>query len=173
MVVQHPMQHPMRHPMQQDLKALPSCTSTAQLERLQFWVGLDCETEWFEVPVDGVSVSKGGVFMLSAMPDSCTAVARSTEVRFRAIFRVDRAPCEISLGSDLAPGASVVLRDAFGTDMLQVIPGIPACVPTIAFSVESGRYSVDAHLTESSSISVKLRPAVAATKRVRTKSRAG
>ena len=125
------------------------------------------------MPVDGVSVSKGGVFMLSAMPDSCTAVARSTEVRFRAIFRVDRAPCEISLGSDLAPGASVVLRDAFGTDMLQVIPGIPACVPTIAFSVESGRYSVDAHLTESSSISVKLRPAVAATKRVRTKSRAG
>ena len=123
----------------------------ARLECIQLWAGVDCETEWFEILETGVFSDTVPGARFAAVPAHFSAEASGEEVRVRAV---------------LSPGSQVLVRDAFGCDILQAVEG----TPSLQFELGVGRFSVDAVLLPKSSISVELLRAVARRGRSRVKS---
>lgn len=122
-----------------------------RFERLQTWIGADRESEWFTIPATGIGVELDGV-ELRAVPDAVRAVARNGEVRIRAVFRVESTEARVKIESMLADGGALTLRDAFGMERLQVLPGSSR----LHADLTAGRYSVDATLTQSSQFDLAL-----------------
>jgi hypothetical protein len=140
---------------------------SARLEWIQLWAGVDCETEWFEIGEAGVSTESVVGARFSAVPALLSAEAESEEVRLRAVIRVDdHRGCRLQLRGVLAPGSQVLVRDAFGCDILQATEG----APTLTLELGVGRFSVDALLLPQSSVSAELLRAAARRTRSRTKS---
>ncbi|MFN9125991.1 MAG: hypothetical protein ACK5WD_09210 [bacterium] len=139
----------------------------ARLEWIQLWAGVDCETEWFDIGESGVSTDTVVGARFSAVPANLHAEASSEEVRIRAVIRVDDLRgCRLQLRGVLAPGSQVLVRDAFGCDILQAVEG----PPSLMLELGVGRFSVDAVLLPKSSISAELLRAAARRARPRTKS---
>lgn len=139
----------------------------ARLEWIQLWAGADCETEWFDIGETGVSSDSTVGTRFAAVPAHLHAEASTDEVRIRAVIRVDDPRgCRLQLRGVLAPGSQVLLRDAFGCDILQAVEG----TPSLLFELGVGRFSVDAVLLPKSSISAELLRAAARRARPRTKS---
>jgi hypothetical protein len=83
------------------------------------------------------------------------------------VIRVDDPRgCRLHLRGVLSLGSQVLVRDAFGCDILQAVDG----TPSLQFELGVGRFSVDAVLLPKSSISVELLRAVARRGRSRVKS---
>ena len=124
----------------------------AALERLQIWAGVDCDAEWFSIPQAGIGLCREG-FEVRARPGQCLAVAAHEELRVRLVFAVAAADGLLAIEARCAEGGSVVVRDAFGTELLHLVAGTPKLV----LAVGIGRYSVDALLPTGSSLLVDLR----------------
>lgn len=124
------------------------------LERLQVWAGADCEAEWFAVPESGVSLSRNGI-EVRASRSRCSAASVGEEMRLRLVFRVIGAEQCASIEANGIGGGFVVLRDAMGLELLQLVAG----VSKLALAVAEGRYAVDAQLPANASLFVELRPA--------------
>lgn len=152
-----------RHPPQPHSSVRP-LVAHAGLERLQLWSGLDCETEWFEIPEPGITTRTATGVHLKAAPRSVHAEAGEEQVRIRAVLRVDGPGCRLRLCGLLEPQSVVVIRDAFGCEILQALEGAPAL--TIELAV--GRYAVDADLSPRSSLAVELLRAARAGSRARS-----
>lgn len=145
---------------------LRASVGAARLEWIQLWAGADCETEWFEILETGVSSDAISGTRFSAVPAHLSAEASSEEVRVRAVIRVDDPRgCRLHLRGVLAAGSQVLVRDAFGCDILQAVEG----TPSLQFELGVGRFSVDAVLLPKSSISVELLRAAARRGRSRAK----
>ena len=155
-----------RHPPQAHSTVRP-LVANAGLERLQLWSGLDCETEWFEIPESGIVTRTATGVRFKAAPRSVHAEAGEEQVRIRAVLRVDGAGCRLRLCGLLEPQSVVVIRDAFGCEILQALEG----APTLTIELAVGRYAVDAELAPRSSLAVELLRATGAGTRAR--SRAG
>jgi len=139
----------------------------ARLECIQLWAGVDCETEWFEIRDTGVCADPVPGARFAAVPAHFSAEASGEEVRVRAVIRVDDPRgCRLHLRGVLSLGSQVLVRDAFGCDILQAVDG----TPSLQFELGVGRFSVDAVLLPKSSISVELLRAVARRGRSRVKS---
>ena len=67
-----------RHPPQPHSTVRP-LVAHAGLERLQLWSGLDCETEWFEIPEAGIATCTVTGVRLKAVPRSVHAEAGDEE----------------------------------------------------------------------------------------------
>jgi len=148
----------MKHADTQLRSLLRAPIGAARLESIQLWAGADCETEWFEILETGVSSDAVHGTRFWAVPAQLSAEASSEEVRIRAVVRVDhQGGCRLQLRGVLAPGSQVLLRDAFGCDVLQAIDGTPSLVLDLGV----GRFSVDAVLMPKSSITVELLRATA------------
>lgn len=152
-----------RHPPQPHSSVRPLVAS-AGLERLQLWSGPDCETEWFEIPEPGIATCTVTGVRLKAAPRSVHAEAGDEEVRLRAVLRVDGAGCRLRLCGLLEAQSVVVIRDAFGCEILQALEGSPA----LTIELAAGRYAVDAELSPRSSVAVELLRATSAGTRARS-----
>jgi len=155
---------------QQDPTFNPSLRApigSARLEWIQLWAGVDCETEWFEISETGVSSDSASGARFSAVPALLSAEATWEEVRVRAVIRVDdHRGCRLNLRGVLSPGSQVLVRDAFGCDILQAVEGTPSLVFDLGF----GRFSVDAVLIPKSSLSAELLRSAARRSRARSRS---
>lgn len=155
----------MPRPEPQPRTLLRAPTGCARLEWIQLWAGADCEMEWFDIVESGIGAEPIPGARLAAFPAELRAEASMEEVRLRAVLRVEHAlGCRLQLRGALAPASSVVVRDAFGCDVLQAVEGSPA----LQLDLSVGRFSVDAVLTPGSSIAVELLRG--ATRRARSKS---
>lgn len=125
----------------------------ARLEWIQLWAGDDCETEWFEIRETGVSSNSVAGARFAALPAHLSAEASAEEIRVRAVIRVeDHRGCRLQIRGVLSPGSQVLVRDAFGCDILQAVEG----TPSLLFELGVGRFSVDAVLIPQSSLSAEL-----------------
>ncbi|MBM4105650.1 MAG: hypothetical protein FJ184_06680 [Gammaproteobacteria bacterium] len=122
-----------------------------RFERLQTWIGVDCESEWFTISATGVVVELEGV-ELRAVPNAMLAAAHTRDLRFRTVFRVDSSEARVTMETVLADGGMLTLRDAFGTERLQVLPRSSR----LRANLTPGRYSVDGILTPHSLLIFKL-----------------
>lgn len=139
----------------------------ARLEWIQLWAGVDCETEWFEISEGGVCADSVPGARFAALPAQLNAEATAEEVRIRAVIRVDdHRGCRLQLRGVLATGSQVLVRDAFGCDILQAVEGTPSLV----FDLGVGRFSVDAVLLPKSSLSAELLRSAARRSRDRSRS---
>jgi hypothetical protein len=152
-----------RHPPQPHSAVRP-LVANACLERLQLWSGLDCETEWFEIPEGGIATHSAGGVRLKAAPRSVHAESGDEQARVRAVLRVDGAGCRLRLCGLLEPQSVIVVRDAFGTEILQALEG----APTLLIELAAGRYAVDADLSARSSVAVELLRATSSGRRTRS-----
>lgn len=157
----------MKHPDSAFNSILRAPFGAARLEWIQLWAGVDCETEWFEILETGVSSDAIPGTRFAAVPAHLSAEASTDEVRVRAVIRVDDPRgCRLNLRGVLAPGSQVLVRDAFGCDILQAVEG----TPSLQLELGVGRFSVDAVLLPKSSVSAELLRAAARRARSRTKS---
>ncbi|MDI9403200.1 MAG: hypothetical protein QM516_04950 [Limnohabitans sp.] len=133
-----------------------------RFERLQTWIGVDRESEWFTIPATGIGLELPGV-ELRAVPNSVRATISSDEVRIRAVFRVEGCEARVTIDTSLSDGGLLTLRDSFGVERLQVLPGRSR----LHADLSSGRYSIDAVLLPTSKFSLELseRAQVTATRR--------
>ena len=118
-----------------------------RFERLQTWMGVDCESEWFTIPATGVGTSVGGA-ALRAVPTAVEASVGTGEIRVRTVLVVGGPEARVRIEATLADGGLIVLRDAFGSERLQLLPGSPR----LHADLSPGRYSVDAVLPAHSRI---------------------
>lgn len=133
-------------------------SGAARLEWIQLWSGVDRETEWFDIPESGIAVEGSGGLRFTANQSQVGAESASEEVRVRAVLRVDHPDgCRVQLRGVLRDGSQVVLRDAFGFEVLQATEG----TPRLLLDLSLGRFAVDAVLTPRSSISVEVLRATA------------
>jgi len=149
-----------RHPPQPHSAVRP-LVANAGIERLQLWSGPDCETEWFEIPEPGIATHTPTGVRFKAAPRSLHAEAGDEQVRIRAVLRVGGAGCRLRLCGLLEPQSVVVIRDAFGCEVLQALEG----APTLTIELAAGRYAVDAELSRRSSVAVELLRATRANSR--------
>jgi hypothetical protein len=112
-----------------------------RFERLQTWMGPDSESEWFTIPVTGVGTNVGGV-ALRAVPSAVEASVSAEEIRVRTVLVVGGPEARVRIEATLTDGGLIVLRDAFGNERLQLLPGSPR----LHADLSPGRYSVDAIL---------------------------
>ena len=117
------------------------------------WAGIDCDTEWFDIPKQGVAFRAGGID-LAAEPHRLAVSVSVDDLRIRAVFRVDADGSMLQLESRLAEGGFVVLRDAFGLERLQLAEG----TPRLSIRLGVGRYSVEAQLARNSTLNLELKP---------------
>ena len=147
--------------------SLRAPSGSARLEWIQLWAGIDCETEWFEISEAGVSSDAASGARFAAVPSFLSAEATSEEVRVRAVIRVDdHRGCRLNLRGVLSPGSQVLVRDAFGCDILQAVEG----TPSLLFDLGVGRFSVDAVLLPTSSLSAELQRSAVRRSRARGRS---
>ena len=118
-----------------------------RFERLQTWVGLDRESEWFTIPASGVGLQVEGS-TLRAVPTAVEAASGAGEIRLRAVLVTVASESRVRIEASLADGGLVTLLDAFGTERLQLLPGLPRVHADLA----PGRYSVDAVLPAQSTL---------------------
>lgn len=140
-----------RHPAQPHSAVRP-LAAHACLERLQLWSGPDCETEWFEIPETGVATRTATGVRFHAAPRSVRAEAGNDQVRIRAVLRVDGGGCRLRLSGLLEPQSVVVIRDAFGCEILQALEGSP----DLSIELVLGRYAIDADLSQHSALAVEV-----------------
>lgn len=95
-----------------------------RFERLQTWMGVDRESEWFAIPATGVGLNVAGV-VLRAVPNAVEASTGAGEIRLRTVLIAGAPEARVRIEATLAEGGLVVLRDAFGTERLQLLPGSP------------------------------------------------
>ena len=118
-----------------------------RFERLQTWVGLDRESEWFTIPASGVGLQVEGS-TLRALPTVVEAASGAGEIRLRAVLVTVASESRVRIEASLTDGGLITLLDAFGTDRLQLLPGLPRVHADLA----PGRYSVDAVLPAQSTL---------------------
>lgn len=122
-----------------------------RFERLQTWMGVDCESEWFSIPPTGVGqVLRGGT--LRAIPTAVEASTSVGEIRLRTMITVGGPEARVRVDAMLAEGGVIVLRDAFGMERLQLLPGSPR----LHADLVPGRYSVDAVLPAPSTLQLAI-----------------
>lgn len=129
-------------------------------ERLQLWSGIDCEAEWFDIPLQGVEWRQGNVD-LRAGPQRLVLAVGPADLRVRAVFRIESDGNVVRIESNISEGGSIVIRDAFGLERLQLTEG----VPSLALHLGVGRYSVEAQLGQGSTLVVNLTPSRSSTTR--------
>ncbi|MFM1822017.1 MAG: hypothetical protein RI967_283 [Planctomycetota bacterium] len=120
------------------------------IERMRFWSGLDCDCEWFDV--DSLGLTEAGIAGVSVRVDRSTvfAVAETEEVRLRVVLRIDPPGALLSVRSTLVPESTVLVRDAFATEVAQSIGGMGA----LRLPLAVGRFSVEAVLLPGSSVEI-------------------
>ena len=122
-----------------------------RFERLQTWMGVDCESEWFTIPPTGVGQNLCGA-SLHAVPTAVEASASVGEIRLRTMITVGGPEARIRVDAMLADGGVIVLRDAFGMERLQLLPGSTK----LHADLVPGRYSVDAVLPAPSTLQLAI-----------------
>jgi len=130
--------------------------SQDRIERLQTWFGADCESEWFTIPTSGVGIDHPAC-IIRALPNRLDAAAEHARVHVRAAFVIESGGARVELSGLLADEGFVTLRDAFGTERLQLVPGSQP----LSLILPLGRYFVDAVLPAPSTIRFILMPATA------------
>jgi hypothetical protein len=131
---------------------------THGIERLQLWTGIDCDTEWFEIPEKGIAWQHEGVALQADRRGLIVAVG-AADLRVRAVFRIESDGSLVRIESKLGEGEFVVLRDAFGLERLQLSEG----TPRLAVHLSIGRYSIEARLGGGSTVAVQLAPRLRST----------
>jgi hypothetical protein len=135
----------------------PKAAPAARLEWLQLWAGADCDTEWFDIAPEGISSTAVPGVHFRATPVDLHASSETEELRLRAVIHVPAAGPRLSFQGIISPGSEVLLRDAFGREILQAIHGSPS----LTIDLGMGRFAVEARLLPKSSISVELLRATA------------
>ncbi|MEY3021698.1 MAG: hypothetical protein RIS86_896 [Planctomycetota bacterium] len=120
------------------------------VERLRVWSGLDCDCEWFEVGADEIVRVDPLGCSFRACSTALEAATRTAEMRVRAVFRVERHGALLVVRSRLAAESSVVVRDAFSTELAQASGGSGI----LRIPLATGRFSVEAFLLPASTLSV-------------------
>lgn len=121
--------------------------SQDRIERLQTWFGADCESEWFTIPTAGVGIDHPAC-NIRALPGRLDAAAEHAMAHVRAAFRIESGGARVELSGLLADEGFVTLRDAFGTERLQLLPG----GQPLSVILPLGRYFLDAVLPARSAI---------------------
>jgi len=135
----------------------PKTAPTARLEWLQLWAGADCDTEWFDIAAEGISSNAVPGVHFRATPADLHASSEMEELRLRAVIHAPTVGPRLSFQGVISAGSEVLLRDAFGREILQAIHGSPC----LTIDLGMGRFSVEARLLPKSSISVEILHAAA------------